>query len=77
AGLFDFYAEEAKRAYGRVLVRPTGTRSIVVHAPVGPVAAVAPWTFPIHNPGRKLGAPIAAGCSVILKPAEETPASAM
>lgn len=77
AGLFDFYAEEAKRAYGRVLVRPTGTRSIVVHEPVGPVAAFAPWNFPIHNPGRKLGAPIAAGCSVILKPAEETPASAM
>ena len=77
AGLFDFYAEEAKRTYGRVLVRPTGTRSLVVHEPVGPVAAFAPWNFPIHNPGRKLGAPIAAGCSVILKPAEETPASAM
>ncbi len=77
AALFDFYAEEASRTYGRVLVRPTGTRSIVVHEPVGPVAAFAPWNFPIHNPGRKLGAPIAAGCSVILKPAEETPASAM
>tara|TARA_A100001391_G_scaffold130111_8_gene89529 strand:+ start:40907 stop:42349 length:1443 start_codon:yes stop_codon:yes gene_type:complete len=77
AGLFDFYAEEAKRVYGRVLVRPTGTRSLVMHEPVGPVAAFAPWNFPIHNPGRKLGAPIAAGCSVILKPAEETPASAM
>jgi len=77
AALFDFYAEEAKRTYGRVLVRPAGTRSLVVHEPVGPVAAFAPWNFPVHNPGRKLGAPIAAGCSVILKPAEETPASAM
>lgn len=77
AGLFDFYAEEAKRIYGRVLVRPTGTRSLVMREPVGPVAAFAPWNFPIHNPGRKLGAPIAAGCSVILKPAEEAPASAM
>jgi succinate-semialdehyde dehydrogenase / glutarate-semialdehyde dehydrogenase len=77
AALFDFYAEEARRVYGRVLVRPAGTRSLVVHEPVGPVAAFAPWNFPIHNPGRKLGAPIAAGCSVILKPAEETPASAM
>ena len=77
AGLFDFYAEEAKRVYGRVLVRPSGTRSMVLKEPVGPVAAFAPWNFPIHNPGRKLGAPIAAGCSVILKPAEETPASAM
>jgi succinate-semialdehyde dehydrogenase/glutarate-semialdehyde dehydrogenase len=77
AALFDFYAEEAKRVYGRVLVRPTGTRSLVVKEPVGPVAAFAPWNFPLHNPARKLGAPIAAGCSVILKPAEEAPASAM
>ncbi|MEO5706437.1 MAG: NAD-dependent succinate-semialdehyde dehydrogenase [Alteraurantiacibacter sp.] len=77
ADLFEFYGEEARRLYGRVLVRPAGTRSIVVHEPVGPVAAFAPWNFPIHNPARKLGAPIAAGCSVILKPAEETPASAM
>ena len=77
AGLFDFYAEEARRVYGRVLVRPAGTRSLVMKEPVGPVAAFAPWNFPIHNPGRKLAAPIAAGCSVILKPAEETPASAM
>jgi len=77
AGLFDFYAAEAKRIYGRVLSRPTGTRSLVMREPVGPVAAFAPWNFPIHNPGRKLGAPIAAGCSVILKPAEEAPASAM
>ena len=45
--------------------------------PVGPVAAFAPWNFPIGNPARKLGAPIAAGCSVILKPAEESPASAI
>jgi succinate-semialdehyde dehydrogenase/glutarate-semialdehyde dehydrogenase len=50
---------------------------MVVKEPVGPVAAFAPWNFPIANPGRKLGAPIAAGCSVILKPAEEAPASAI
>jgi succinate-semialdehyde dehydrogenase/glutarate-semialdehyde dehydrogenase len=77
ANLFDFYAEEARRVYGRVLVRPAGQRSLVVHEPVGPVAAFAPWNFPVNNPARKLGAPIAAGCSVILKPAEEAPASAM
>jgi succinate-semialdehyde dehydrogenase/glutarate-semialdehyde dehydrogenase len=76
AGLFEFYAGEAKRIYGRVLVRPSGTRSLVMKEPVGPVAAFAPWNFPIGNPGRKLGAPIAAGCSVILKPAEEAPAAA-
>lgn len=76
-GLFTFYAGECQRLYGRVLVRPEGMHSTVVHEPVGPVAAFAPWNFPIGNPGRKLGAPIAAGCSVILKCAEETPASAL
>ncbi len=76
-GLFNFYAGECHRLYGRELVRPAGTRSVVRHEPVGPVAAFAPWNFPIGNPGRKLGAPIAAGCSVILKSAEETPASAL
>lgn len=75
--LFRFYAGECQRIYGRTLVRPEGQRSTVTHAPVGPVAAFAPWNFPIGNPGRKLGAPIAAGCSVILKSAEETPASAL
>jgi len=76
-GLFEFYAGETFRLYGRTLVRPEGMRSTVQYEPVGPVAAFAPWNFPIGNPGRKLGAPIAAGCSVILKAAEETPASAL
>ena len=76
-GLFQFYAGEVFRLYGRALVRPAGMRSTVTHEPVGPVAAFAPWNFPLGNPGRKLGAPIAAGCSVILKAAEETPASAL
>lgn len=77
AALFDFYAEETKRLYGRLLVRPTGQRSMVTSEPIGVVAAFAPWNFPINNPARKLGGPIAAGCSVILKPAEEAPASAI
>jgi succinate-semialdehyde dehydrogenase/glutarate-semialdehyde dehydrogenase len=76
-GLFNFYAGEVFRLYGRELVRPAGTRSTVRHEPVGPIAAFAPWNFPIGNPGRTLGAPIAAGCSVILKCAAETPASAL
>jgi len=75
--LFTFYAGECQRIYGRTLVRPAGQRSIVTKEPVGPVAAFSPWNFPLGNPGRKLGAPIAAGCSVILKSAEETPASAL
>jgi succinate-semialdehyde dehydrogenase / glutarate-semialdehyde dehydrogenase len=77
ASLFDFYAAEATRLYGRVLMRPSGMRSMVMKEPVGPVAAFSPWNFPVHNPVRKLGAPIATGCSVILKPAEEAPASAI
>ncbi len=76
-GLFNFYAGECSRIYGRELVRPEGMRSTVRWEPVGPVAAFAPWNFPLGNPGRKLGAPVAAGCSVILKSAEETPASAL
>jgi succinate-semialdehyde dehydrogenase/glutarate-semialdehyde dehydrogenase len=76
-GLFDFFAGECERVYGRQLVRPPGMRSTVTYEPVGPVAAFAPWNFPIGNPGRKLGAPIAAGCSVILKAAEEAPGSAL
>jgi succinate-semialdehyde dehydrogenase / glutarate-semialdehyde dehydrogenase len=73
AQLFDYYAEEAKRAYGRVLVRPTGQRSIVTKQPVGPVASFTPWNFPVYLMAKKLAAALAAGCSVIAKPPEETP----
>jgi succinate-semialdehyde dehydrogenase/glutarate-semialdehyde dehydrogenase len=77
AGWFDFAAGECQRIYGRELVRPVGQRSVVRWEPVGPVAAFAPWNFPLGNPARKLGAAIAAGCSIILKSAEEAPASAL
>jgi succinate-semialdehyde dehydrogenase/glutarate-semialdehyde dehydrogenase len=50
-GLFNFYAGEVFRLYGRTLVRPAGMRSTVTHEPVGPVAAFAPWNFPLGNPG--------------------------
>lgn len=73
AALFDYYAEEAKRAYGRVLVRPTGQRSIVIKQPVGPTATFTPWNFPVYLMTKKLAAALAAGCSVIAKPPEETP----
>ena len=73
AQMFDWYAEEAKRAYGRVLVRPAGQRSIVVRQPVGPVAALSPWNFPVYLLAKKLAPALAAGCSVIAKPPEETP----
>lgn len=73
AQMFDWYAEEAKRNYGRVLVRPTGQRSIVIRQPVGPVAAFSPWNFPVYLLAKKLAPALAAGCSFIAKPAEETP----
>lgn len=77
AALLEFHAGEAVRIYGRVLPRPQGTRSLVLQQPVGPVAAFCAWNFPIMNVVRKLGPAIAAGCSIILKPSEETPGSAV
>ncbi len=73
AQLFEWCAEEAKRVYGRVLVRPTGQRSLVIKQPVGPVAAFSPWNFPVYLMAKKLAPALAAGCSVIAKPPEETP----
>lgn len=77
AMLFEFYAGECKRIYGRTMVRPAGKRAEVRYEPVGPIAAFAPWNFPVINIVRKVGGPVAAGCSVIVKPSEETPASAL
>jgi len=78
ADILEWYAEEGRRAYGRVLPqRASGVRMTVLKEPVGPVAAFAPWNFPIGNPARKIGAALGAGCPCILKPAEETPASAL
>jgi succinate-semialdehyde dehydrogenase/glutarate-semialdehyde dehydrogenase len=78
ANIFEWFAEEGRRAYGRVLPqRAPGTRLAIVKEPVGPVAAFAPWNFPIGNPARKIGAALGAGCSCILKPAEETPAAGL
>jgi succinate-semialdehyde dehydrogenase/glutarate-semialdehyde dehydrogenase len=73
AQMFDWYAEEAKRDYGRVLVRPTSQRSMVLHQPVGPVATFTPWNFPVYLLAKKVAAALAAGCTVISKPPEETP----
>jgi succinate-semialdehyde dehydrogenase / glutarate-semialdehyde dehydrogenase len=75
ANLFEYFAEEGKRNHGRVLMRPVGQRSIVVRQPVGPVAAFTPWNFPVFLMAKKIAAALAAGCSIISKPAEETPHS--
>jgi succinate-semialdehyde dehydrogenase/glutarate-semialdehyde dehydrogenase len=74
--IMDWFAEEARRTYGRVIpARQDGVMQIVVKEPVGPVAAFTPWNFPINQAVRKISAALAAGCSVILKGPEETPAS--
>lgn len=73
AAQFEWCAEEASRTYGRVLVRPTGQRSMVIKQPIGPVAAFSPWNFPVSLMAKKLAASLAVGCSVIAKPPEETP----
>lgn len=77
AMLLEFYAGECKRQYGRTLVRPDGQRVEVRHEPVGAVAGFAAWNFPALNVMRKIGGPLAAGCSTIVKPSEETPAGGL
>ncbi|MGU3494301.1 NAD-dependent succinate-semialdehyde dehydrogenase [Xanthobacteraceae bacterium A53D] len=76
ADIIEWFAEEAKRAYGRVVpARSPGIYQLVVKEPVGPVAAFTPWNFPVNQVVRKLSAALAAGCSIIVKAPEETPAS--
>ncbi|HEX4504697.1 MAG TPA: NAD-dependent succinate-semialdehyde dehydrogenase, partial [Alphaproteobacteria bacterium] len=77
AGFLSWFAEEARRAYGDVIPshRADG-RIVVLKEPVGVVAAVTPWNFPLAMITRKLGPALAAGCTIIVKPAEDTPLSA-
>jgi succinate-semialdehyde dehydrogenase/glutarate-semialdehyde dehydrogenase len=76
ADVMEWFAEESRRAYGRVIpARADGVYQLVIKEPVGPVAAFTPWNFPINQAVRKLSAGLAAGCSIILKGPEETPAS--
>ena len=69
-------AEEGRRAYGRIVPgRGKNIRQLVLQEPVGVVAAFTPWNFPTLTPVRKIAGALAAGCSIILKAAEETPGS--
>ena len=76
AQLFDWYAEEIKRDYGRTLVRPAGQLSRVIRQPVGPTATFSPWNFPIYLLSKKVSAALAAGCTIISRPPHETPGCA-
>jgi succinate-semialdehyde dehydrogenase/glutarate-semialdehyde dehydrogenase len=73
----EWDAGEATRTYGRVIPSAPGVRYIVHHQPIGIVAGFSPWNFPMSQPCRKVAGAIAAGCSIILKAAEETPAGAL
>jgi succinate-semialdehyde dehydrogenase/glutarate-semialdehyde dehydrogenase len=76
ADIIEWFAEEGKRAYGRIIpARGPGIYQLAIKEPVGPVAAFTPWNFPINQVVRKLSAALAAGCSIIVKAPEETPAS--
>lgn len=76
ADIIDWFAEETKRAYGRLIpARAAGIYQMAIKEPIGPVAAFTPWNFPISQVVRKLSAALAAGCSMIVKAPEETPAS--
>lgn len=76
ADIIEWFADEGLRAYGRVVpARQLGVRQMVLKEPVGPVAAFTPWNFPITQPARKIAVALAAGCSIILKAPEETPAA--
>lgn len=74
---FEWDAGECLRAYGRVIPSEPGINYIVLHQPIGAVAAFSPWNFPMSQPSRKVAGALAAGCSIILKAAEETPAGAI
>jgi succinate-semialdehyde dehydrogenase/glutarate-semialdehyde dehydrogenase len=73
ADIIDWYAEEGRRSYGRIVPGRGKVRQLVVNEPVGIVAAFTPWNFPVLTPARKIGGALAAGCSLILKASEETP----
>jgi succinate-semialdehyde dehydrogenase/glutarate-semialdehyde dehydrogenase len=78
ASFYEWFGEEAKRAYGDTIPAPTSDRRILVlKQPVGVTAGITPWNFPSAMPTRKSAPALAAGCTMVLKPAEQTPLSAL
>ncbi len=78
AEFFRWYAEEAVRLHGEYTTAPAGgVRNVVTHHPVGVALLITPWNFPAAMATRKIGPALAAGCSVVLKPARETPLTAI
>ena len=78
ASFIEWFAEEAKRVYGETIpTTDNNKRYIVIKQPIGVCAAITPWNFPIAMITRKVAPALAAGCSVVIKPAEATPLSAL
>jgi len=78
ASFIEWFAEEGKRIYGDIVPTPTaGRRILVIKQPIGVVAAITPWNFPNAMITRKAGPALAAGCTMVLKPASQTPYSAL
>lgn len=78
ADIVKWFAEEGRRSYGRIVPGSVPhSRQLVMKVPVGPVAAFTPWNIPIRIPARTIAAALAAGCSIVIKPAEETPAGTL
>jgi succinate-semialdehyde dehydrogenase / glutarate-semialdehyde dehydrogenase len=78
AAFIEFFAEEGKRVYGETIPSPwPNARIVVIRQPVGVVAAITPWNFPNAMITRKAGPALAAGCAIVIKPASETPLSAL
>jgi succinate-semialdehyde dehydrogenase/glutarate-semialdehyde dehydrogenase len=76
-GFIEWYAEEAKRVYGDTIPSHAANAAVIVtKEPVGPVASITPWNFPFMMITRKVATALAAGCTIIMKPAEETPLTA-
>src|SRR5438105_5241818 len=74
ADTFEWFAEEGKRAYGQVIPNSLpGKRHLVIKHPVGVVGAISPWNFPITLQSRKIAPALAAGCTIVSKPASQTP----
>ncbi|MGR4067387.1 NAD-dependent succinate-semialdehyde dehydrogenase [Billgrantia sp. C5P2] len=78
AAYVDWFAAEAVRSYGDIIPAPVGSkRMLVTKEPVGVVAAITPWNFPLAMIARKIAPALAAGCTVVAKPAEDTPLTAL
>ena len=75
--IIEWDATEGRRLYGRIIPSEPGIRHTVLRQPIGVVAAFSPWNFPMSAPARKVGGALSAGCSIILKASEETPAGAV